>query len=196
MKKIAVFASGSGTNAENLINYFNKTSDYKICIVLSNNKEAFVLKRSERLGIPFIIFNKEQLSETPGFQGESVQSILDYNNIDFIILAGFLLMIPQKMILRYPGQIINIHPALLPKYGGKGMHGMNVHKKIIEEKEKQSGITIHLVDELYDHGTILFQSTCDIRPEDTPEDLSAKIHTLEQKYFPIEVEKYLNTVYK
>ncbi|MCK9625705.1 MAG: phosphoribosylglycinamide formyltransferase [Bacteroidales bacterium] len=196
MKKIAVFASGSGTNAENLINHFNKTLDYKVCIVLSNNKEAFVLKRSERLGIPFIIFNKEQLSETPGFQGESVQSILDYNNIDVIILAGFLLMIPQKMILRYPGRIINIHPALLPKYGGKGMHGMNVHIKIIEEGEKQSGITIHLVDELYDHGTILFQSTCDIIPEDTPEDLAAKIHTLEQKYFPIEVEKYLNTVYK
>lgn len=185
MINLAIFASGSGTNAENIITHFKNHPSIKVAIILSNKPDAYVIQRAKNHAIPHYIFNKEQLNNT-----DLIYRVLDDHEIDFIILAGFLLKIPKKMIDRYPGRIINIHPALLPKYGGKGMYGMNVHKAVIEAAEKESGITIHLVDEKYDNGEILFQARCPITPDDTPETLADKIHQLEQDNFPRVIEEF------
>lgn len=184
--KIAIFASGSGTNAENIVDYFKMDSHIKVSLILSNKNSAYVLERARKLNIKSAVFTPDQLNNST-----FIDSILDEEKIDAIILSGFLLKVPDRLIAKYAGKIINIHPALLPKFGGKGMYGMKVHKAVIDSGDTQSGITIHLVDEYYDNGTILFQSTCNIEPGDTPESLAEKIHKLEYRYFPEVIGKYL-----
>ena len=184
--KIAIFASGSGTNAENIVDFFKMDSHIKVSLILSNKNSAYVLERARKLGVKSTVFTADQLNNST-----FVDSILAEEKIDAIILSGFLLKVPDRIIAKYPGRIINIHPALLPKFGGKGMYGMNVHKAVIDSGDTESGITIHLVDEHYDNGTILFQSTCNVEPGDTPESLAEKIHKLEYRYFPEVIGKYL-----
>ena len=181
MRNLAIFASGSGTNAENLIQYFSGREDYRVAVVLCNKPDAFVLQRAQRLGVPSVVFDKSQLlcSEDTTPEGKpSVVSILKEYDAFALILAGFLMKIPSHLIDAWPRRIINIHPALLPKYGGKGMHGMHVHEAVVAAKEVESGITIHLVDEQYDHGKTLFQAKCEVLPCDTAHDVAAKIHLL------------------
>ena len=195
MRNLAIFASGSGTNAENLIQYFSAHPEFRVAVVLCNKPDAFVLQRAERLGVPSVVFDKSQLvcSEDVTQEGKpSVTAILRQYDAFALILAGFLMRIPPHMIEAWPRRIINIHPALLPKYGGKGMHGMHVHEAVVEAKEVESGITIHLVDEQYDHGKTLFQAKCEVLPCDTALDVAAKIHLLEQEYFPMVVDDYLS----
>ena len=186
MKKMVVFASGSGTNAENIIKYFAKTQTGTIVSVFTNNIKAKVIERAENLQVPTEIFSKEELLES------KVLQILNRIEPDLIVLAGFLLKLPKSIIEAYPNKIVNIHPALLPKYGGKGMYGMNVHRAIIENKEKETGITIHYVNENYDEGNIIFQKTVPLSGNETPEEVAEKIHQLEQKHFPEVIEKILN----
>lgn len=185
MKKIVIFASGSGTNAENIIKYFVKTKIGTVAAVYTNNPSAKVIDRAKNYGVATEIFSKAELIE-----GEVLQKI---NSIqpDWIVLAGFLLKFPENIIAAYPNRIINIHPALLPKYGGKGMYGMNIHKAIVDNKEKETGITIHYVNENYDEGNIIFQQSVILTGDETPEEVAAKIHELEQKYFPEVIEKLL-----
>jgi len=184
--KLAIFASGSGTNAENIIKHFSNHPTCKVSLILSNKKNAYVLERAKRFKIPFVIFDRDQLENST-----FVDDIMSSYNINYIILAGFLLKIPDRLLNKYPKKIINIHPALLPKYGGKGMHGMNVHSAVINDGETESGITIHLVNNEYDKGTIIFQAKCNVEKEDTPETLATKIHQLEQQYFPEVIEQYI-----
>lgn len=183
MKRIAILASGSGTNAENIINYFKNSDSISVAHVLSNKKDAKVLERARRLNIPNRSFDKNAFSVT-----DEVLNFLK-KNADYIILAGFLWKIPTKIIDAFPNKIINIHPALLPKYGGKGMYGMHVHNAVVENKEKQSGITIHYVNENYDEGAIIFQKSFEVLEGDKPEDVAQKIHKLEYEYFPKVIEK-------
>jgi phosphoribosylglycinamide formyltransferase-1 len=185
MKKIVIFASGSGTNAENIIKYFVKTKIGTVAAVFTNNPSAKVIDRAKNYGVVTEIFSKAELIE-----GEVLQKI---NSIqpDWIVLAGFLLKFPENIIAAYPNKIINIHPALLPKYGGKGMYGMNIHKAIVDNKEKETGITIHYVNENYDEGNIIFQQSVILTGDETPEEVAAKIHELEQKYFPEVIAKLL-----
>jgi len=187
MKKIVIFASGSGTNAENIIKYFKSTNTATVVSVFTNNPNAKVLERAKNFQIPTEIFSKEEL-----FSGKVLQKILTIAP-DLIVLAGFLLKLPKTIIESYPNSILNIHPALLPKYGGKGMYGMNVHKAIVENKEKETGITIHYVNENYDEGNIIFQKKVTLLVTDTPEVVAEKIHELEQKYFPSVVEDVLTS---
>lgn len=189
MINIAIFASGNGSNAERIINYFKNNNNIKIKIIVSNKTDAYVIQRAKNHNIPSYILNKED------FQNDTITDILKDNSIDFIVLAGFLLKISPEVVALYPNKIVNIHPALLPKYGGKGMYGMNVHKAIINAKENVSGITIHYVNEHYDEGSIIFQAKCDIAINDTPEVLAQKVHELEYEYFPIEIEKVLNKMF-
>ena len=184
MKKIVILASGSGTNAENLIKFFNNHPYICIDSVWTNNPDALVLERADRLNIEAHVFTKNELAATDKLLNEFKK-----REIVLIVLAGFLLLIPPKFVREF--KIINIHPALLPAYGGKGMYGSHVHQAIIANKESESGITIHLVDEVYDHGKILFQAKCGIDSQDTPETLAAKIHLLEMEYFPLAIEKML-----
>jgi phosphoribosylglycinamide formyltransferase-1 len=186
MPRLAIFASGNGSNAQRIAEYFAGNPGISISLVLCNKPDAFVLKRAENLGIPAMIINRSAFYET-----DQVLETLIACQIDFLILAGFLWLIPQNLLASYPGRIINIHPALLPKYGGKGMYGMKVHEAVISAGEHESGITVHLVDACYDEGRILFQAKCIISAKDTPEDLAAKIHALEYRYFPGEIEKFV-----
>lgn len=186
MNNIAIFASGNGTNAENLINYFDNHPNISIKMILSNNSDAYVLERAKKHRIPYEIFNREQLRSESGVLKKLIGA-----EITAIVLAGFLWLVPEIIIKSFVNKIINIHPALLPKYGGKGMYGHYVHHAVIKNKELQSGITIHLVDEVYDNGKILFQETCDVSKEDSPESLAQKIHDLEYEHFPTVVECYL-----
>ena len=195
MRNLAIFASGSGTNAENLIRYFSDHPEFRVSVVLCNRPDAFVLQRAEKLGVPSVVFNKSQLVCSDAVTEEglpSVMSILRQYDAFALILAGFLMRIPSHLIEAWPGRIINIHPALLPKYGGKGMHGMHVHEAVVAAKEVESGITIHLVDEQYDHGKTLFQARFEVLPCDTALDVAAKIHLLEQAHFPEVVDDYLS----
>lgn len=178
MKKIVVFASGSGTNAENIIKYFQGTALAEVVSVFTNNANAKVIDRAKNNNVPCVIFTKSELNES-----ELLQKINDIQP-DLIVLAGFLLKFPDAIIEAYPDKVINIHPALLPKYGGKGMYGMHVHKAVVENKEKETGITIHYVNEHYDEGAIIFQKQVTVLGTDTPEVVAEKIHELEQKYFP------------
>jgi phosphoribosylglycinamide formyltransferase-1 len=187
MKKIVIFASGSGTNAENIIQHFKSTNIGTVVSVFTNNPNAFVIERAKKFQIQTEIFSKEEL-----IQGKVLQKIINFDP-DLIVLAGFLLKLPKNIIEYYPNSIINIHPALLPKYGGKGMYGMNVHKAIVENKEKETGITIHYVNENYDEGNIIFQKKVTVLVTDTPEVVAEKIHELEQKYFPSVVEDLLTS---
>ncbi len=186
MNNIAVFASGSGTNAENLINYFSDIADMNIKLVLTNNTQAGVLKRAARHGVESYVFSREEFYTT-----DNVKKKLLVSNVDYVILAGFLWLVPEYLIDLFPGRIINIHPALLPKYGGKGMYGMRVHQAVIENKEAESGITIHLVNNEYDKGNTIFQATCPVHADDTPEKLAERIHELEYKHFPVIVESFI-----
>ena len=189
MKRLAIFASGSGTNAENLIRYFSNSPDFEVVKVFCNKPDAFGLQRAAKAGVPSVVFTKKEMADG------SLLAILQENEVDAIILAGFLLKIPDDYIELYPNRIINIHPALLPKYGGKGMHGMHVHQAVVEAHEKESGITIHLVDNQYDHGKILFQAKCEVLPCDSAMDVAAKIHLLEQEHFPGVVDDYLQHIF-
>ncbi len=186
MHKIALFASGSGTNVENITNYFNNNNSIEIALVLSNKKDAYVLERAKKLNIPSLVFNRNQF-----YNSTNVVNYLIDNNIDYIVLAGFLWLIPSNLIEAFPKKIINIHPALLPKYGGKGMYGSKVHESVVANNEKQSGITIHFVNEKYDDGNIIFQETCNVLPNDSPNDVAKKVHTLEYKYYPKIIEKLI-----
>lgn len=179
MKNIAIFASGSGSNAENIINYLNNDKEININLIITNNKNAFVIERAKKLGVDWEIINKNDFKSS-----EFVLKTLKEYDINFIVLAGFLLLIPEYLITNFKDKIINIHPALLPNYGGKGMYGMNVHNSVIENNEKESGITIHYVNEKYDEGNTIFQAKCKIDENDTPESLAEKIHVLEYEHFP------------
>jgi phosphoribosylglycinamide formyltransferase 1 len=184
MRNIAIFASGSGTNAENIIRYFSNKNTAKVSLVLSNKSQALVLKRAEALAIPARFFDRTQFYNT----GE-VKALLGSFKIDFIVLAGFLWLVPNDIIEEYNGRIINIHPALLPSYGGKGMYGDIVHKTVIAKGEKESGITIHYVNQHYDDGDIIFQARCKVGQGDTPESLASRIHALEYLHFPRVIEE-------
>lgn len=184
--KLAILASGSGTNAENIIKHFKDSNSIAVELVLSNKSDAYVLERAKNHNVKTSVFTKRQFIDS-----QNLLALLDDNQIDFIILAGFLLLIPKSLIKRYPNKIINIHPSLLPKYGGKGMYGSNVHHAVIDNKETESGITIHLVNEEFDDGKILFQENCKIDSSDSADSLAAKIHTLEHAHFPSIIENYI-----
>ena len=189
MKKIAILASGSGSNAENIANYF-KGSDYaEVSFIIANNPDAYVIERAKRLGIEYTVVTKAQFMEA-----DSIIDMLKERDIDFAVLAGFLLLVPAKLIQAYPGRIVNIHPALLPKHGGKGMYGDRVHKAVVESGDTESGITIHLIDEQYDKGTTFFQAKCPVLPTDTPDDVATKVHALEYEHFPHVIEEILHTL--
>ncbi len=188
MKNIAIFASGEGTNAQNIIDYFKTSDTIKIALIVSNKVNANVLNRAKQANIPSLVINRVDFYDN----NITIEHLKSFN-IDFIILAGFLWMIPEDLIKTYPNKIINIHPALLPNYGGKGMYGMKVHQAVIEAKEKESGISIHYVNEHYDEGKIISQHRCYVSENDTAETLAAKIHHLEYKFFPRVIEKVLLT---
>lgn len=185
-KKIVVFASGSGTNAENIIKFFKNSPHASVVAVFSNKRSAKVLKRAHNLNVKALHFDRDAL-----YNSYDVLHILEDINPDLIVLAGFMWIFPQDILKSFPGKIINIHPALLPKYGGKGMYGMNVHKAIIENQEKESGISIHFVNENYDEGEVIFQAKTNISEDDTPETLAEKIHELEYKHFPEIIQQLL-----
>jgi phosphoribosylglycinamide formyltransferase-1 len=184
MKKLAIFASGSGTNAQRIIEYFSGHPDITVAMIFSNRPDAYVLVRARNFNIPSVVFNRHSFYET-----DEISILLAKNHIDFIVLAGFLWLIPEDLIRTYPGRIINIHPALLPKYGGKGMYGMRVHEAVLQSGDTESGISIHFVNEKYDEGDIIFQAKCEILPGDTPDTLAQRIHQLEYKHYPEVIEK-------
>lgn len=189
MRNIAIFASGSGTNAENIIKYFSNRNSAKVKLVLSNNREAFVLKRASANGIPSVSFDREDF-----YNSGKVLDCLLQNEIDLIVLAGFLWLVPPVILDAFEGRIINIHPALLPKHGGKGMYGEKVHRSVIENHETESGITIHYVDHQYDSGDIIFQARCRVEKTDSPETLASKVHALEYEHFPPIIEELIESM--
>ncbi len=182
---IAIFASGAGSNAQKIIGYFRQHPRVKVALIVSNNLKAGVLEIAEKESIPTLIIEKSEF-EKNGYVNE-----LHNFEIGFIVLAGFLWKIPPMLIKEYPESIINIHPALLPAYGGKGMYGKKVHEAVINAQEIESGITIHYVDEIYDNGKIIFQAKCPVWEYDTPESLAEKIHGLEHGHYPKEIERLL-----
>ena len=186
MNNIVLFASGSGTNVENIVNFFKNDQDTQISMILTNNPKAYVIQRAEKLGIPVRVFNRDDF-----YKNSTIIDLLKKIKPDLIILAGFLWLIPENMIKAFPDKIINIHPALLPKYGGKGMYGSKVHEAVVANKEKESGITIHYVNERYDEGNIIFQAKCEVLPTDTPDDVANKVHGLEYKHFPRVIARLL-----
>lgn len=189
-KRLAVFASGNGSNAENIIRYFQADDrNAEVALVVCNKSDAKVLERAEKLGVPAIVVPRRDFNNEDFMTG-----LLRDNGIDFIVLAGFLLMIPDFLIKLYPEKIVNIHPSLLPKYGGKGMYGSHVHEAVVAAGEKESGITIHMVDENCDGGRIIFQTNVPVTPEDTPDDVAAKVHALEYEHFPQVIEKTLDSI--
>jgi len=186
MKNIAIFASGSGTNAENLINFFRMSPFGRVCLVLTNNKNAGVIPRSQSNDIETFIFTRKQFYHT-----DEVLDLMKQREIDFVVLAGFLWLVPPQLLEGYGNKIVNIHPALLPAYGGKGMYGHHVHEAVITNGEKESGISIHYVNQKYDEGDIIFQARCVVETGDTPDTLASKIHHLEYEHFPRVVEQLL-----
>lgn len=185
MKKLAILASGSGSNAEKIMEYFKDSEKANIALVASNKAGAYVLERAKKFNVPSFTFSKKELEE--GFLLDKLQT----EKIDWVILAGFLLKIPAELIRAFPDRMVNIHPALLPKYGGKGMYGAHVHQAVKDAGETETGITIHLVNENYDEGKIIFQAATQVRPEDSPEDIAEKVHALEHRYFPEVIESLL-----
>lgn len=181
--KLALFASGSGSNAENIINYFSGSSKVECPIIVSNKADAFVHQRARKLGIPSFSFTAAEFRS-----GEAILHLLEEYRIDFIVLAGFLLKVSSPLLAAYPDKIINIHPALLPNYGGKGMYGHFVHEAVVAARETESGITIHYVNEHYDEGAIIYQARCTVEPGDTPERVAQKVHQLEYEHFPRVIE--------
>ncbi len=187
MKKInvAILASGSGSNAENIAKYFKGHQKISVCLILSNKTDAYVLERAKNLNIPCGTFNRSEM------ENGNLLSILKGRQINYLILAGFLLKIPKSIIDHFQDKIINIHPSLLPKFGGKGMYGDRVHQAVIEAKESESGITIHLVNEVYDEGRILSQHKCPVNPGDDHQTLASKVHQLEYEFFPKVIQNYI-----
>lgn len=189
MKKIAIFASGSGSNAENIINYFPNDAENVVKIVFCNKPNAYVLERAKRLNVPTFVFGREDF-----YHSDMVLNELKRLDIDMIVLAGFLWKVPDAIIEAYRERVVNIHPALLPSYGGKGMYGMKVHESVIAAGEKESGITIHYVNDHYDEGATIFQARCEITPEDTPDTLAEKVHALEYEHFPRVIKEVLEKI--
>lgn len=187
MKRVVIFASGSGSNAENLIKFFHNSDNASVVQVLTNNPHAKVLDRCKRLKVSALSFNRIAFTQT-----EDVLNILKSSNPDLIVLAGFLWKFPENILKNFPNKVINIHPALLPKFSGKGMYGMNVHKAVVENKETETGITIHYVNENYDEGAIIFQAKCKVEASDSAEDVATKIHKLEMEHFPKVIDRLLN----
>lgn len=181
--RIAIFASGTGTNAEKIIDHFQNSSVIKIALIVCNNPQAGVLKIAEKKNVPVLMIEKERF-----FRSDDYINELKKNEIDFIVLGGFLWKLPSSLLKNFPEKIINIHPAILPKYGGKGMYGSKVHEAVLANKEKESGISIHYVDEIYDHGKIIFQAKCPVLENDTADSLAQRIHELEHEYYPKVIE--------
>lgn len=186
MKRLAIFASGTGSNAKRLIDYFSENKAISVALLVSNRNEAGALEIARKSGIPAINFTKEEF-----YNSSTVLEKLTSEKIDFIVLAGFLIKVPDNILKAYENKIINIHPALLPDFGGKGMYGLNVHKAVIESGKSESGITIHLVNEHYDEGRILFQAKCPVLENDTAEMLAARVQELEHNYFPEAIERFI-----
>ncbi len=185
LKKIAVFASGTGTNALEIIRHFSGHDSARVRLVLCNRPGAGVIQHALNHDIPLTLFKRRELATT-------ILDDLVRSQIDFIVLAGFLLKIPESVVEAFPDKIINIHPALLPKYGGKGMYGQRVHEAVIAAGDKESGITIHLVNEFYDEGEPVFQATCPVTPDDTPKSLARKVQQLEHQHYPKIIEQLLS----
>lgn len=184
--QLAILASGSGTNAQQIAEYFAERTDVNVNVIIYNKKDAYVARRAEALGIESHYFNRRDFFET-----DNVLLFLRERQIDYLILAGFLLLVPENLLKAFPDRIINIHPALLPKYGGKGMYGHNVHEAVVANHETETGITIHIVDQHYDRGTTLFQARCNVAPTDTADDVAAKIHLLEKAWFPKVIDAFV-----
>ena len=187
MKRVVIFASGSGSNAENLIRFFQNRDNASVIQVLTNNPHAKVLDRCKKLKVSGLSFNKTAFTTT-----DDVLNLLKINQPDLIVLAGFLWKFPENILKHFPNKVINVHPALLPKFGGKGMYGMHVHESVVANKETETGITIHYVNEHYDEGAVIFQAKCEILASDTALDVAEKIHELEMKHFPEVVNKLLS----
>lgn len=187
MKRIVLFASGSGSNVENIIHHFQEDPGVAISCVLSNNREAQVFERCSRLKVSALYFNRHSF-----YGSDCILEFLRSVDPDLIVLAGFLWKVPENLIRQFPGKIINIHPALLPKYGGKGMYGMHVHRSVKENKERETGITIHYVNENYDEGAIISQVKIALDDADTPESIAEKVHGLEYRHFPKVIQKILS----
>jgi len=189
MKNIVIFASGAGTNAENIIRYFSNEKNAKVVMVLSNKPQAKVLERAAALGVDVFFFDRRQFYET-----EEVLFILQRKKTDLIVLAGFLWLVPARIIEAYKGRIVNIHPALLPGFGGKGMFGDRVHKAVLESRCTESGITIHFVNEHYDSGDIIFQARCPVLPGDDTDTLASRVHALEYEHYPAVISSIIDTL--
>ena len=186
MKHIVIFASGSGSNAQRIAEYFSASDLARVMMIYSNRADAYVLQRAYQMNIPTVVFDR-----TDFYENDLIFDQLDNLSPDLIVLAGFLWKIPEKIVRAFPKRIVNIHPALLPKYGGTGMYGSHVHRAVLENREKESGITIHYVNENYDEGLIIFQAACQVDYYDTVETLAEKIHALEYKYYPKTIEQVL-----
>ena len=189
MRNIAIFASGNGTNAENIAEYFSKNEKIKVALIVSNRANAGVHERARRLGIPSLTLPKADF-----IAGEPVLQVLREYRIDFVVLAGFMCLVSEPLLRAFPNRIVNIHPALLPKFGGKGMFGHHVHEAVVAAGEKESGITIHYINEQYDEGQIVFQASCPLIPEDTPDTVAAKVHALEYRYYPQVIEQIIGKI--
>ncbi|WP_026951072.1 phosphoribosylglycinamide formyltransferase [Algoriphagus mannitolivorans] len=185
MKRLAILASGSGSNAEKIMEYFQKSTKGEVALIASNKSDAYVLERAKKFGVPAFSFTRKEM------EAGHLLKKLQEEGIDWVILAGFLLKIPEDLIQAFPDRMVNIHPALLPKYGGKGMYGMHVHEAVKAAGEKETGITIHLVNEHYDEGKIIFQAATTLEAQDSPEDIARKIHELEHRYFPEVIDSLL-----
>ena len=185
--RIAILASGNGTNAEAIINYFRGHPNISVVAVLSNNPNAYVLERARKHGIPIVVFNRDEFYHT-----ERVADALHDMDVSHLVLAGFLWLVPHNLLEMFPARILNIHPALLPSYGGKGMYGMRVHEAVKAAGDSQTGITIHEVTEAYDDGPVIFQATCDVDAGDSPETIAEKVHRLEHYHYPRVIEKWIN----
>ena len=191
MHNLAIFASGNGSNAENIIKYFGGNQSIKVSCICTNRPDAYVIKRAQKFDIDVLVFSRKEFQEAG-----RVLEFLRSHEIEWIILSGFLWLVPEYLIKEYFGRILNIHPALLPDYGGKGMYGDNVHKAVLENGDKFSGITIHVIDDEYDRGKIIFQAKCPVLPGDTPESLAHRIHKLEYKFYPRIIEQAVNGEFK
>ena len=188
MTRLAILGSGNGTNAQQITEYFTGRTDVEVCCIIYNVKDAYIAQRAKNLGIEARYFGRKDFYENG--------AVLDYlreKKADWVILAGFLWLVPEEMLAAYPNRIINIHPALLPSYGGKGMYGHHVHEAVVANHERESGITIHIVDNRYDCDTTLFQARCEVTPEDTPDTLAAKIHLLEKEHFPRVIDETIKS---
>jgi phosphoribosylglycinamide formyltransferase 1 len=187
MKKIAILASGNGSNAQNIAEYFKTSGVICVALILSNKPDAFVIERAKKLKIPSVVFNRKEF-----YESDDILNVLIEHRIDLIVLAGFLWLIPENILKAFPKRIVNIHPALLPKYGGKGMYGDRVHQAVIQSGDKRTGISIHYVNDHYDEGEIIFQESFEILPGDTAESIAQKVHYLEYRHFPRIIEEVIN----